>query len=138
MLKIADDANTHPTLKAILQMLSHVPHKDDQYTRDEPVSIYDLVDGISKKYYTYNGSLTTPPVAECVRWIVFKEALVISRADYEVFNRLYPVHKESSDSTSAHDPYARSEETHTANPVIGDNFRDTCCVNGRLIRSSFE
>lgn len=31
-------------------------------------------------YYTYDGSLTTPPLAECVKWIVFKEPLEVSAA----------------------------------------------------------
>ena len=31
-------------------------------------------------YYTYDGSLTTPPLAECVKWIVFKEPIEVSAA----------------------------------------------------------
>lgn len=31
-------------------------------------------------YYTYDGSLTTPPLAECVKWIVFREPLEVSKA----------------------------------------------------------
>ena len=31
-------------------------------------------------YYTYDGSLTTPPLAECVKWIVFREPIEVSPA----------------------------------------------------------
>ena len=31
-------------------------------------------------YYTYDGSLTTPPLAECVKWVVFKEPIEVSAA----------------------------------------------------------
>ena len=31
-------------------------------------------------YYTYDGSLTTPPLVECVKWIVFKKPLEVSAA----------------------------------------------------------
>ena len=33
-----------------------------------------------KDYYTYDGSLTTPPLAECVKWIVFKDPIEVSAA----------------------------------------------------------
>ena len=31
-------------------------------------------------YYTYEGSLTTPPLAQCVKWVVFKNPLEVSSA----------------------------------------------------------
>jgi len=31
-------------------------------------------------YYTYDGSLTTPPLVEIVKWIVLKETIEVSPA----------------------------------------------------------
>ena len=40
-------------------------------------------------YYTYDGSLTTPPLAECVKWIVFKDPLELSAAQVSSSPCLY-------------------------------------------------
>jgi carbonic anhydrase len=43
-----------------------------------------------RDYYTFSGSLTTPPCSEDVRWFVFKDAGAISAAEVDAFSRLYP------------------------------------------------
>ncbi|XP_045465047.1 carbonic anhydrase [Harmonia axyridis] len=39
-------------------------------------------------YYTYCGSLTTPPCLECVIWIVFKEPIEVSQEQLAAFRNL--------------------------------------------------
>lgn len=34
---------------------------------------------LKQHYYTYHGSLTTPPYSECVVWIIFTKPVDISR-----------------------------------------------------------
>lgn len=34
---------------------------------------------LKQEYYTYHGSLTTPPFTECVIWIIFTKPIKISR-----------------------------------------------------------
>ena len=44
-----------------------------------------------REYYTYMGSLTTPPCNEGVLWIVMKEPIQASRQQLDIFARLYPM-----------------------------------------------
>jgi carbonic anhydrase len=43
----------------------------------------------SRSYYTYMGSLTTPPCSEGVLWLVLKTPVQVSREQVGVFGRLY-------------------------------------------------
>ena len=40
-----------------------------------------------RDYYRYNGSLTTPPCSEGVRWIVMKKPLTVSKQQIETFQK---------------------------------------------------
>lgn len=42
-------------------------------------------------YYTYMGSLTTPPCSEGVLWMVMKQPAAISADQVAIFSRLYPM-----------------------------------------------
>lgn len=42
-----------------------------------------------KEYYTYLGSLTTPPLTENVEWYVLKEPIEVSKSQIEQFNKFY-------------------------------------------------
>ncbi|MBI1889276.1 MAG: carbonic anhydrase family protein [Burkholderiales bacterium] len=44
-----------------------------------------------RDYYTYMGSLTTPPCSEGVLWLVMKEPIQMSAAQMAIFSRLYPM-----------------------------------------------
>jgi len=43
----------------------------------------------SLDYYTYEGSLTTPPATEGVRWFVLRETMHLSREQIEIIDRVY-------------------------------------------------
>ena len=40
-------------------------------------------------YYTFSGSLTTPPCSENVTWFVLKRPVSVSASEIEQFSRLY-------------------------------------------------
>ena len=44
-----------------------------------------------REYYTYMGSLTTPPCSENVLWLVMKQPMTASPAQMALFSRLYPL-----------------------------------------------
>lgn len=44
-----------------------------------------------KRYYTYMGSMTTPPCSEGVLWMVMKQPVPISVEQVAIFSRLYPM-----------------------------------------------
>jgi carbonic anhydrase len=63
-------------------------------TKEEVVTtnvILDLNDLLpqDKKYYTYTGSLTTPPCTQGLQWILFKEPVEISEGQINAFETLY-------------------------------------------------
>ncbi|WP_083748917.1 carbonic anhydrase [Pelomonas sp. KK5] len=44
-----------------------------------------------RSYFTYMGSLETPPCSENVLWIVMRQPVLVSKQQIEIFSRLYPM-----------------------------------------------
>jgi carbonic anhydrase len=44
---------------------------------------------VDRGYYTYMGSLTTPPCSENVQWFVMKQPVQVSAEQIAIFSRLY-------------------------------------------------
>jgi len=51
-------------------------------------------------YYTYMGSLTTPPCTEGVTWMVMRQPVTVSPAQLDIFARLYPMNARPVQSAS--------------------------------------
>lgn len=59
-------------------------HKGDEHKINATVNALDLMPA-NKDYYRFNGSLTTPPCTEGVRWFVLKDTVTISEAQLGAF-----------------------------------------------------
>jgi carbonic anhydrase len=76
---------------------------------DVPSQHVNVADALTStaRYYTYPGSLTTPPCSETVTWLVLHDFAQLSRGQFEAFRA-----------------------------ILGNNFRPLQQRNGRAIRSS--
>lgn len=78
----------HPVLQ---KLWNHMP-LDTGLSVEPPNVVVDLAKLLPERrdYYTYMGSLTTPPCTENVLWMVFREPVMVSPEQIGIFVRLYP------------------------------------------------
>lgn len=75
---------------------------------------------VNRSFWTYEGSLTTPPLHESVTWIVFKEPINVSNSQLDTFRKLCCHSKQHTPSNG---------------PVnLHSNYRKPQPINGRTIR----
>jgi carbonic anhydrase len=65
----------------------------EKQTAVSPSIVIDPVSALPEKreYYTYMGSLSTPPCTENVLWMVMKQKMTASPEQMALFSRLYPL-----------------------------------------------
>lgn len=84
-----------------------LPEKDGDVTETE--ELINVGDGLAStsSYYTYSGSLTTPPCSEVVTWVVLQKPARISMDQFEAFRH-----------------------------ILGNNFRPVQDTNGRVVTAT--
>lgn len=56
-----------------------------------------------KGYYTFQGSLTTPPCSEGVKWLVLKTPVKIADGEIAAFGKIYPMNARPTQATNGRD-----------------------------------
>ena len=88
------------------QAWSHMPNKSgDKQALPSPVAAEGLLPS-KRDYYRFNGSLTTPPCSEGVRWLVMKEPVSASKQQIQAFAHVM------------HHPNNRPVQPTNARPVL--------------------
>nr|XP_048287253.1 carbonic anhydrase 7 isoform X2 [Myodes glareolus] len=113
-----ETGDEHPSMNRLTDALYMVRFKDTkaQFNYFNPKCLLPT----SRHYWTYPGSLTTPPLSESVTWIVLREPIRISERQMEKFRSLL--------FTSEDD-----DRIHMVN-----NFRPPQPLKGRVVRASFQ
>jgi len=84
LLRVGQPNTTAETL------LSHLPKKEHAADfKDVLINPAGLLP-TDRGYFTYTGSLTTPPCSEGVRWLVLRSPSTLSKHEIAVFAKLYP------------------------------------------------
>jgi len=67
--------------------------KEAGEVRTLPKTTIQVADALPKDrtYYTFTGSLTTPPCSEGVRWFVLKNPVAVSKDQTTAFRKIYPM-----------------------------------------------
>jgi carbonic anhydrase len=77
--------------EALASIWDDLPKSETEEDIDikEPVDLQALLPSDQTSYH-YNGSLTTPPCAEEVRWIVFDEPIEMSKEQIQAYQEIFP------------------------------------------------
>ncbi|KAM5280823.1 carbonic anhydrase 2 isoform 2-T2 [Ctenodactylus gundi] len=110
--------SANPGLQKVLDMLGSIKTKGKSadFTNFDPSILLPE----SLDYWTYPGSLTTPPLLESVIWIVLKQPITVSSEQMSQFRKLH-----------------FNSEGESEEPMV-DNWRPVQPLKGRQVRASFK
>lgn len=86
MLAEGDESNE--AYSAVFDNLPAEVGEPDEET-EMMINVADLLPMDTETYFTYEGSLTTPPCTQIVRWLVLAEPVVLSAEQIEAFGAIY-------------------------------------------------
>jgi carbonic anhydrase len=78
----------HPVLQKVWNNLPL--ERNEEAQARTPLELNDLLPA-DRRYFTYMGSLTTPPCSEGVQWIVMRQPVTLTPEQIDIFARIYPM-----------------------------------------------
>jgi len=77
--------------KELAEIWSKLPKEEtkEDIKLEKPVDLVNLLPK-EKKSFRYNGSLTTPPCSEGVKWVVLEKPVEMSRQQIEAYGAIFP------------------------------------------------
>ncbi|MBL8289108.1 MAG: carbonic anhydrase family protein [Rubrivivax sp.] len=78
----------HPAVQAVWNNLPL--ERNEEAAARTPLDPAELLPE-DRRYYTYMGSLTTPPCTEGVLWVVMRTPVTVTAAQVDLFARIYPM-----------------------------------------------
>ncbi len=89
-----------PALAVVQSVWNNLPlEKGDEVSARTLLDLNELLPS-QRSYFTYMGSLTTPPCSEGVLWMVMKQPVGVSAEQLAIFARLYPMNARPVQSAS--------------------------------------
>lgn len=117
----------HKTLKDLTKLFGQIHFSEDHVIIPDGFDPSSLLPADLSRYWTYCGSLTTPPCHESVRFIVVKDPIEVSEEQLNAFRSL------------RRRPFTRQVAAATTVTCchLANNFRPTMPLNGRTVHTSF-
>ncbi|XP_054159774.1 carbonic anhydrase 7-like [Oppia nitens] len=109
-------------MSKLTQLMPQITYKGQKIVVKEAINISNLLP-TERSYWTYSGSLTTPPLWETVEWIVFKHPIRCTQQQIDTFRQLS--YYSLSDG--------QSYEANGYECNINDNYRTQQPLNDRTV-----
>ncbi|KAI9353890.1 alpha carbonic anhydrase [Obelidium mucronatum] len=130
----------------INQFVNNIPQTANSTTTIPSLDLTSIISALgSSKFYSYTGSLTTPPCTEGVLWLVAQEPLKVSQAQLDKLTKVMPFNSRTTQANKSgekveekhdepyHAPAASVYTAATVKPVTGLYSSATSAVAGVLV-----
>ena len=85
---LLEKGSENPAIQAVLNNLP-LEKNGEVVPPNQTIDVNRLLPD-NRRYFTFMGSLTTPPCTEDVQWLVLKQPQQLSTEQLSIFQRLYP------------------------------------------------